>query len=94
METHVSRDSSVGTALGYGLDDWGFRVRGVKLTTHLHLVIRSKSEWGSTFIPQYTFMAWCSVKGTLPLPSWKHIKWEDIQVKVKLSLCLAKHHAM
>jgi len=25
--------------------------RGVRLTTHLHLVLRSKNEWGYTFTP-------------------------------------------
>jgi predicted membrane channel-forming protein YqfA (hemolysin III family) len=34
----------------------------MKLATHLHLVPRSKSEWSYTSIPQYVFMAWCSVK--------------------------------
>jgi hypothetical protein len=34
----------------------------VKLTTHLHLVARSKSEWSYTSTSQYAFMAWCSVK--------------------------------
>jgi hypothetical protein len=34
----------------------------VKLTTHLHLVPTSKNEWIYTSIPQYAFMAWCSVK--------------------------------
>jgi hypothetical protein len=87
----VSRDSSVGIALGYGLDDggskvrfpaggweffsspprperfwgspsllsngyqglfpWGPSGRGVKLTTHLHLVTKSKNEWSYTSIP-------------------------------------------
>jgi hypothetical protein len=80
-----SRDSSVGIALGYGLNDRGSRVRfqagtgnfslhhrvqngsgthpasypmgargsfpGVKLTTHLHLVPRSKNEWSYTSTP-------------------------------------------
>jgi hypothetical protein len=27
VSQHLSRDSSVGIALGYGLDDWGSRVR-------------------------------------------------------------------
>jgi hypothetical protein len=36
--------------------------RGVSLTTHLHLVPRSKNEWSYTSIPQYAFMAWRSVK--------------------------------
>jgi hypothetical protein len=34
----------------------------VKLTTHLHLVPRSKNEWRYTSTPQYAFMVWCSVK--------------------------------
>jgi hypothetical protein len=39
--------------------DWG---RGVKLTTHLRLVPRSKNAWSYTSTPQYGFIAWCSVK--------------------------------
>jgi hypothetical protein len=35
---------------------------GVKLTTHLHLVPRSKNEWSYTSTPQYALMAWFSVK--------------------------------
>jgi hypothetical protein len=31
------------------------------LIIHLHLVPRSKNEWSYTSIPQYAFMAWCSV---------------------------------
>jgi hypothetical protein len=34
----------------------------VKLTTHLQLVPRSKNEWNYTPTPQYSSMAWCSVK--------------------------------
>jgi hypothetical protein len=34
----------------------------VKLTTHLHLVPRSKNKWSYTSTPPYAFMAWCSVK--------------------------------
>jgi hypothetical protein len=40
----------------------------MKLTTHLHLVLRSKNEWSYTSTPQYAFMAWCSVKAQLPAP--------------------------
>jgi hypothetical protein len=36
--------------------------RGVKLTTHLHLMPRSKNAWSYTSTPQYVFMAWCLVK--------------------------------
>jgi hypothetical protein len=34
----------------------------MKLTTHLHLVLRSKNVWSYTSTPQYAFMAWCSLK--------------------------------
>jgi hypothetical protein len=34
----------------------------MKLTTHFHLVLRSKNTWSYASIPQYTFMAWFSVK--------------------------------
>jgi hypothetical protein len=44
---------------------------GVKLSTYLHRVPRSKNAWSYTSTPQYAFMAWCSVKKstgtTLPL---------------------------
>jgi hypothetical protein len=102
---HKSRDSSVGMALGYGVDDRGSRVRfpagsgnfsllhrvqngsGAHPTSYpmgtrgsfpggkaagawswpLHLV---PNEWSYTSTPQYTSMAWCSVKaqGQLTLP--------------------------
>jgi hypothetical protein len=35
--------------------------RGVKLTTYLHLVLRSKNEWSYNSTPQYAFIAWSSV---------------------------------
>jgi len=34
----------------------------VKLTTHLHLVPKSKNAWNYTSTPQYAFMAWYLVK--------------------------------
>jgi hypothetical protein len=34
----------------------------VKLTTHLHLVPRSKNAWRYAFTSQYAFMARCSVR--------------------------------
>jgi hypothetical protein len=40
----------------------GKSCRGVKLTTHLHLVPRSKNAWSYTSTLQYVFMAWCLVK--------------------------------
>jgi hypothetical protein len=58
---HVSRGS---TALvptqppGYwGLFPWSYRGRGVKLTTHFHLVPRPNNASSSTSTPQYVFMA-------------------------------------
>jgi hypothetical protein len=85
-------------ALGYGLDDRGFKSRkglgiflfttasrpalgstqppiqwvpgalslgcrgpGAKLTTHLHLAPRSRMRGAIPPLPQYDFMAWCSV---------------------------------
>jgi hypothetical protein len=36
----------------------------VKLTTHLHLVPRSRMCGAIPPLPQYAFMAWCSVKST------------------------------
>jgi hypothetical protein len=41
---------------------WGQSGRGVKLTTHVHLVPRSKNAWSYTSTPQYAFRAWCLVK--------------------------------
>jgi hypothetical protein len=41
---------------------WKQSGSGVKLTTHLHLVSRSKNAWSYTSTPQYAFMAWCLVK--------------------------------
>jgi hypothetical protein len=50
---------------------WGWSDLGVKLTTHLHLVPRSRMRGAIHPVPQYTFMAWYSVKKstgtTLPL---------------------------
>jgi hypothetical protein len=40
----------------------GWSGQGMKLTTHLPLVPRSKNEWSYTSTFQYAFMVWCSVK--------------------------------
>jgi len=58
----------------------------VKLTTHLHLVPRSKNEWSYTSTPQYAFMAWCLVKSTgttLPLPT------SCVTFRIKLSFMVS-----
>jgi hypothetical protein len=45
-----------------GLFPWGQSGQGVKLTTHFHLVPRSIMRGAIPSLPQYAFMAWCSVK--------------------------------
>jgi hypothetical protein len=48
----------------------------MKLTTHLHLGLRSRMRGAIPPLPQYAFMAWCSVKSTgttLPLPLLFHL---------------------
>jgi hypothetical protein len=45
-----------------GAPSLGVERPGLKLTTHLHLVQRSKNAWSYTSAPQYAFMAWCLVK--------------------------------
>jgi hypothetical protein len=39
----------------------------VKLTTHLHLVQRSRISVTIPPLPQYNFMAWCLVKAQVQL---------------------------
>jgi hypothetical protein len=48
---------------GYqGLFLWDQSGRVVKLTIHLYLVLRSRMLRAVPLLPQYAFMAWCSVK--------------------------------
>jgi len=42
----------------------------VKLTTHLHLVPRSRMSEDIPPFPQYALMVWCSVEKTLYLRRW------------------------
>jgi hypothetical protein len=42
----------------------GVKRLGVKLTTHLHLMPRSRMRGAIPPLPQYAFMAWWSVKST------------------------------
>jgi hypothetical protein len=66
---------------GYQLFPWRYNGRGVKLTTHLHLVPRSKLH-GS--IPSL-HIEWCSVKeqGQLYPGSLCYMTWNMKQRKVK-----------
>jgi hypothetical protein len=58
-----------------GLFPWGYSGQGVNLTTHIHLVPKSKNVWSYASTPQYAFMAWCSARKVqrqlyiYPLPS-------------------------
>jgi hypothetical protein len=45
-----------------GFFSWGWSGWGVKLTTHLHLVPRSRMRGFIPLLPQYVFMAWSLVK--------------------------------
>jgi hypothetical protein len=45
-----------------GVLSLGVKWPGMKLTTHLYLVLRSKNAWFYTSTPQYAFMVLCSVK--------------------------------
>jgi hypothetical protein len=47
----------VSVALSLGESGWA-----VKLTTHFHLVVRSRMRGAIPPIRLYVFMAWCSVK--------------------------------
>jgi len=50
--------------------------RGVKLTTHLRLVPRSRGMGGAVpRHPQYAFIAWCSFRGSTHTTSglWRHV---------------------
>jgi hypothetical protein len=40
----------------------GVKRRGVKLTTHVHVVPRSRMRGAIPSLPQYAFIAWCLVK--------------------------------
>jgi hypothetical protein len=46
----------------HDLFPWGQSGRGMKLTTHLHLVPKSRMRGAILSFPQYAFMTWCSVK--------------------------------
>jgi hypothetical protein len=78
---HRVQNSSGAHPASYLMGTRGYSGRGVKLTTHLHLVSRSKNSWGYTSTPQYTLMAWCSVKKitvtSLPLSYWHWFRFSN-----------------
>jgi hypothetical protein len=63
---HVQTGSEAHPA-SYAMDNrdpfrGGYSSPGVKLTTHLPLVPRSRIRGAIPSLPQYAFMGWCSVK--------------------------------
>jgi hypothetical protein len=61
-QTHLGAHPAsypVGTG---GVHSPGQSGRGVKLTTHLHLVPSLRMSGAITPLPQYDFVAWCLVK--------------------------------
>jgi hypothetical protein len=49
---------------GYQGPSLGVKQQDVKMTTHLHLVLRSRICGAIPPLPQYAFMVCCSVKNT------------------------------
>jgi hypothetical protein len=49
----------------------------LKLTTYLYLVPRSRKRGAISPLPQYTFMAWCSVK----TPGQRRCQWSIYNCK-------------
>jgi hypothetical protein len=76
---------------GYqGLFPGGKVAWGVKLTTHLHIVPRSRLRGAIPLPPEYAFTAWCSIKkitGTsLPLKSSEYHSFvSDLSVSASQS---------
>jgi hypothetical protein len=63
----------------------GVKRPGVKLTTHLHLVPKSRMSGAIPPFPQYAVMVWCSVKGQgqLDLLLLTYREWCDMIVVKK-----------
>jgi len=64
----------------------GYQGRGVKLTTHLHLVPRLRLCGATHSLPQYAFMAWCSVKAQGQLYVFTFYAYCDNSSSLSLSL--------
>jgi hypothetical protein len=56
------------------------KFRGVKLTSHLHLVLRSRMRGSIPPLPQHAFMVWCSGEAQ-----------EQIYLCSSVNPCLTKH---
>jgi hypothetical protein len=59
---HRIKNGSVTHQASYRMGTRGGAGRGVKLTTHLHVVPRSRMRGARPPLPQYVFIAWCLVK--------------------------------
>jgi hypothetical protein len=66
----------------------GVKRPGVKLTTHLHLLLRSKNAWSYTSTPQYVFMMRCSVKaeGHLYRVSWVNSVYPVMRLLIQFEI--------
>jgi hypothetical protein len=78
---------------GYqGLFPWGWSGRVVKLTTHLHLVPRSRMLGALPPLPQYAFLAWCSVKPQGQLYLYRSMKtYGGVEMYIHALLTSALH---
>jgi hypothetical protein len=71
---------------------WGVSGRSsVKLTTHLHLVPRSRMRGAIPPFPQYAFMAWCSVKAQGKLYLFYFINTQRTCGKYFWRACVKSH---
>jgi hypothetical protein len=55
-------------------------LRNVKLTTHLHLVLRLRMRGAIPSLPQYVFMAWCLIKQQRVFMVWCLFKHRNFTV--------------
>jgi hypothetical protein len=92
LHHRVQNDSGAHPAFyTMGTRGWEQSGRGVKLTTHLHLVPKSRMHGAILPLLQYVFMAWCLVKhrATLPLPST--FIYVCVYVQVHIYVCISLH---
>jgi len=61
--------------------------RTVKLTTHLHLVPRSRMHWAIPPLLQYVFIAWCLVKHKKNFTFAEGMEWIHIEEFWVVTLC-------
>jgi hypothetical protein len=60
----------------------GYSSRGVKLTIHLHVVLRSRMRGAIPPLTQYAFMAWCFVKHRNNFTYYLLLWWKVITLPI------------